>query len=169
MTINYTWLCEKANDVSQGFAELEKALSECKESNNILSIDVIVNKDIFDDVFLPLLGRLDYYQSGFINSYKVIKNEVQILKEDIFPDEMTIKKPTIIFFPIEDTMVIHLQSELVIMSEVKGTIIFENAEAKLIAKKLDNAKLVHPSGSFFPCTIDECNLSYKEDLCAIFP
>ena len=156
MTINYTWLCEKESDVSQGFVDLEKALSECKESNDILSIDVIVNKNIFDDVFLPLLGRLDYYQSGFINSYKVIKDEVQIFKKDIFPD------------PIEVTMVIHLQSELVIMSDVKGTIIFENAEAKLIAKKLDSAKLVHPSGSFYPCTINDCNLSYKEDLCAIF-
>lgn len=168
MNRKYTFICDKAGEINAKFSELEAKLEKCKERGETLFIDVIVAKNIFDDVFLPLLGRLDYYRSGTINSYKVIKEEMEILREDIYPNELFIDKPTIIFFAIDSDTVIHLKNEVVIMNEVKGTIIFENQEARLVARKLNNAKLIHPSGTFFPCDINDCTLGYKEDLCAIF-
>lgn len=158
--ITYPLVVVLKEEINFKLNQLEKALLDARLNGEIIAIDCLATAKIFDDVLMRLLYILDTYKNAYVDAYKVIRDDVLMIKDTIISSPIIINKKAIIFFPIEKEMTLILDNEVIVLNRVSGTIIFENKDAKLKAKQLDHCKIIHPQGVFSNVTSKDCSLSF---------
>ena len=134
--------------IHKKMSDLEEKLIKTKSKNDMLAIDIETSSKLFE-LFIPIIiGMIDFYESGYISSYKLEDKRKEVFKDNVFFGPIEINNPTTIFFPVKEEELIILNDDLTCLSEIRGTIIFKKKDATLLCKSLTNAKIVNFQGEF---------------------
>lgn len=144
----YNLTIRKNSDITLKLVNIESELQKASDEKRKIYIRIHSIKGLFELFIPPLIGYLKYYQSGVIDSYYVEEEKQKIIKENNFFSVINIKKPTTFLCSIESDQTLIVYSSLHIIGTFKGTLIFQNNEAIVIAKKMENAKIINCMGVF---------------------
>lgn len=161
----YPLVLDHRADFQVALSTLESRLIQAKENKKTLIIDVLIEKNSYDQCLMIILGLLDFYQSGYISSYKIINEDMDFIKQPIYESRLEINKPTVIFEKVDKDTTLILNSCVTVLNIIEGVVVFNSEDSRMIAKELKNARIVHPSEILFPYSAKNVDIKYKEKIC----
>lgn len=144
----YNLTISECSNINLKLRNIERKLEEAHDENKKLYIRIRSSAQLFELFIPPLIGYLKYYQSGVIDSYYVEEEKHKIIKENNFFSVINIKRPTTFLCDIDCEQTLMVYSSLTILGTFKGTLIIQNNKAVVIAKKMENAKVINCMGVF---------------------
>lgn len=138
--------------------KLKDDLIQAKFNKEKLSVCFLGCKEIAPSLALEIMAILTFYGSGELKQFKLEKNAFNIIRRDIYQDEiLIIDKPTIIEKSVNSGALIILESTLFVAGVFKGTAVLKSYGSSLFANEYSNAKVRTPKHDY-----NSLNISTKE-------
>lgn len=154
----YMMVANSLESVDLLINKLKDDLVQAKFDKEKLSVCFLGCKGIAPALALEIMAILAFYGSGELKQFRLEKNYFDIIRRDIYQDEiLIIDKPTIIEKSVNTGALIILESTLFVAGVFSGTAVLKTYGSSLFANEYNNAKVRTPKRDY-----NLLNVSAKE-------